>query len=89
MWQNTAEHSQQLAVGNFLKGVPGPQVVIGGRTYGNRSIGEPYLSSQLFWFDNKGELLKRYRDFAGDGVFRFSIGLEDAEDICADLDEVL
>lgn len=40
-------------------------------------------------FHHEGELLKRYRDFAGDGVFRFSIGLEDAEDICADLDEVL
>ncbi|HTN98061.1 MAG TPA: PLP-dependent aspartate aminotransferase family protein [Nordella sp.] len=40
-------------------------------------------------FRHDGELLKRYRDFAGDGVFRFSVGLEDAEDICADLDEVL
>jgi cystathionine beta-lyase/cystathionine gamma-synthase len=40
-------------------------------------------------FRHEGELLKRYRDFAGDGVFRFSIGLEDAEDLCADLDEVL
>ncbi|MGF1490957.1 MAG: trans-sulfuration enzyme family protein [Microcoleaceae cyanobacterium] len=27
-----------------------------------------------------------YRDFAGDGVFRFSVGLEDAEDICKDLE---
>ena len=40
-------------------------------------------------FRHEGELLKRYRDFAGDGVFRFSVGLEDAEDICADLDQVL
>jgi cystathionine beta-lyase/cystathionine gamma-synthase len=40
-------------------------------------------------FRHEGELLKRYRDFAGDGVFRFSVGLEDAEDICADLDAVL
>jgi methionine-gamma-lyase len=31
----------------------------------------------------------RYRDFAGEGVFRFSVGLEDAEDVCADLDRVL
>ena len=60
IWQNTAEHSQQLAVGNFLKNVPGPQVVIGGRTYGNRTIGEPYLSSQLYWFDNQGSLLKKW-----------------------------
>jgi cystathionine beta-lyase/cystathionine gamma-synthase len=40
-------------------------------------------------FRHEGELLKRYRDFAGDGVFRFSVGLEDPEDICADLDRVL
>jgi cystathionine beta-lyase/cystathionine gamma-synthase len=40
-------------------------------------------------FRHEGELLKRYREFAGDGVFRFSVGLEDAEDICADLDRVL
>jgi methionine-gamma-lyase len=40
-------------------------------------------------FRHEGELLKRYRDFAGDGIFRFSVGLEDAEDICADLDQVL
>jgi methionine-gamma-lyase len=31
----------------------------------------------------------RYRDFAGDGVFRFSVGLEDAEDLCADLERAL
>ncbi|QIG50173.1 PLP-dependent transferase [Nordella sp. HKS 07] len=40
-------------------------------------------------FRHQGELLERYRNFAGDGVFRFSVGIEDAEDICADLDEVL
>ena len=60
MWQNTAEHSQQLAVGNFLKNVPGPQVVIGGRTYGNRAADEPGLSSQLYWFDNTGNLVKKW-----------------------------
>jgi methionine-gamma-lyase len=27
----------------------------------------------------------RYRDFAGDGVFRLSVGIEDAADLCADL----
>ncbi len=31
----------------------------------------------------------RYRTFAGDGVFRFSVGIEDADDVCADLDSVL
>jgi len=60
IWQNTAEHRQQIQVGNFLKDVPNPQVVVGGRTYGNRQIGEPYLSSQLYWFDNKGNLLQKW-----------------------------
>lgn len=32
---------------------------------------------------------QRYRAFAGDGVFRFSIGIEDAADLCADLERVL
>jgi methionine-gamma-lyase len=27
----------------------------------------------------------RYRDFANDGVFRFSVGLEDPDDLCGDL----
>lgn len=33
--------------------------------------------------------LARYRDFAGDGIFRLSVGLEDAEDLCRDLDQAL
>jgi methionine-gamma-lyase len=40
-------------------------------------------------FRHEGDLLRRYRDYAGDGVFRLSIGLEDDCDICADLDRVL
>jgi hypothetical protein len=60
IWQNTAEHSQQLAVGNFLKGISGPQVVIGGRTYGMKGTDEPGLSSQLYWFDNGGNLVKKW-----------------------------
>ncbi|PTQ94095.1 hypothetical protein C8P68_107160 [Mucilaginibacter yixingensis] len=60
IWQNVAEHSQQLDVGDFLKGVPGPQTVIGGRTYGNRNAGEPYLGSQLYWFDNQGNLVNMW-----------------------------
>jgi cystathionine beta-lyase/cystathionine gamma-synthase len=31
----------------------------------------------------------RYRQFAGEGVFRFSVGIEDAADIIADLEQVL
>jgi methionine-gamma-lyase len=33
--------------------------------------------------------LSRYRHFAGDGFFRLSIGLEDPEDLCADLGSAL
>ena len=33
--------------------------------------------------------LDRYRRFAGDGIFRVSVGLEDPEDLCADLDQAL
>lgn len=36
-----------------------------------------------------GEQLAKYRDTAGEGLFRFSVGLEDAEDLCADLDAIL
>ncbi len=40
-------------------------------------------------FRHEGEALARYRAFAGEGIFRFSVGIEDADDICADLDRVL
>lgn len=36
-----------------------------------------------------GEALERYRELAGEGLFRLSVGLEDAEDLIADLDRVL
>ena len=60
IWQNVAEHSQQLQVGYFLKDVPGPQTVVGGRTYGIKGTNEPGLSSQLYWFDNKGKLISMW-----------------------------
>ena len=37
----------------------------------------------------KGEELEKYRNSAGDGIFRLSIGLEDAADLCDDLARVL
>lgn len=40
-------------------------------------------------FELAGEALEHYRDVAGDGLLRFSVGLEDLEDIIADLDRVL
>jgi methionine-gamma-lyase len=37
----------------------------------------------------EGEQLEGFREFAGDGVMRLSVGLEDASDLCRDLDAVL
>jgi cystathionine beta-lyase/cystathionine gamma-synthase len=37
----------------------------------------------------EGEELDKYRDLAGDGIFRLSVGLEDADDLIRDLAEVL
>ncbi len=55
--------------------------------------------SLIFWigtedlvkssFKLEGKALADYRAWAGDGVFRLSIGLEDVEDLTADLDQVL
>ena len=40
-------------------------------------------------FRLKGEAVEAYRAYAGDGIFRLSVGLEDPHDICRDLDAVL
>lgn len=40
-------------------------------------------------FRLEGAALEGYRTFAGDGIFRMSVGLEDADDLIADLDRVL
>ncbi len=55
--------------------------------------------SLIFWmatagmmessFRLEGKQLESYRDYAGDGVFRLSVGLEDAVDLIRDLDAVL
>ncbi len=37
----------------------------------------------------EGQALDAYRAFAGDGVFRISVGLEDPEDLCDDLAQIL
>ena len=40
-------------------------------------------------FRLEGRQLGSYREYAGDGVFRLSVGLEDADDLISDLDRVL
>ena len=47
---------------------------------------EPLMESS---FRLKGAQLESYRRYAGDGIFRMSVGLEDPEDLCADLERVL
>ena len=37
----------------------------------------------------EGDQLAAYRDLAGDGMFRFSVGLEDPTDLIQDLERVL
>jgi methionine-gamma-lyase len=55
--------------------------------------------SLIFWMETAGLMdssfrltkaqLDSYRAFAGDGIFRLSVGLEDADDLIADLAQVL
>ncbi len=40
-------------------------------------------------FHHNPEQLRRYRDYAGDGVFRLSVGIESPDDLIADLARVL
>ena len=55
--------------------------------------------SLIFWMDTpslmetsfrlRGDALESYRAYAGDGIFRMSVGLEDPADLCEDLARVL
>jgi methionine-gamma-lyase len=55
--------------------------------------------SLIYWIDTNeimassfhlsAEQLASYRAFAGDGVFRLSVGLEDPDDLCLDLERGL
>jgi methionine-gamma-lyase len=40
-------------------------------------------------FRHDAQALSRYREYAGGGLFRLSAGIEDPDDLCADLDRVL
>lgn len=55
--------------------------------------------SLIYWLDSKeliassfrlsGAQLQSYHQYAGDGIFRISVGLEDPDDLCKDLERVL
>jgi cystathionine gamma-synthase len=47
------------------------------------------VSLQRTTFDLDDEHLRRYRGWAGNAFFRLTIGLEDPEDLVADLDRAL
>ena len=58
-----------------------------------------HIRSLIYWigtddiqkstFRHDAANLQRYRDYAGDGVFRLSVGIEDGSDLIADLANVL
>jgi methionine-gamma-lyase len=50
-------------------------------------IGTPDIQASTFRHD--AEQLRRYREYAGDGVFRLSVGIENPDDLIADLARVL
>lgn len=54
IWQNLAAHTQQITTGYILKDSKTPQIVANARFY------ERGLSAQLYWFDNKGNLLSKW-----------------------------
>jgi hypothetical protein len=60
MWQHPCEHAQQIQTGKFLRDYEDVQVVCNARFYGNRQIGEPYLSAQMRFFDNRGRFITQY-----------------------------
>jgi methionine-gamma-lyase len=45
------------------------------------------LMATTYRLDDAGQ--RRYREFAGDGVFRLSVGLEDPADLIADIERAL
>ena len=53
------------------------------------AMNSEYLAKQPVGSDLDAEIAAAYREIAGDGLFRLSVGLEDAEDLIADLDAVL
>jgi hypothetical protein len=53
-WMRRANHSQQLEWGPFLSGVPGNQVAVNGRVYGDRAAGDPALRAVVHFFPADG-----------------------------------
>jgi hypothetical protein len=70
LWMAPCEHNQQIAVGKFLTGYNLAQVAAGARIYKNHRL-DPYISAQVYWFDNIGNLISKWpaNELNGNPVF--------------------
>ncbi|GAB5471319.1 MAG: aminotransferase class I/II-fold pyridoxal phosphate-dependent enzyme [Rhodospirillales bacterium] len=86
-------------VGDARKGRDTAQAMIDRLEIMHYAVSLGHHRSLIFWMETaglmetsfrlEGKALEGYRAFAGDGIFRLSVGLEDAEDLIADLAQVL
>lgn len=86
-------------VGNAAKGEELAQKMIDRLQLIHYAVSLGHHRSLIFWmgtdalmgtsFKLGGQQLESYQSFAGDGVFRLSVGLEDATDLIADLEQIL
>jgi canavanine-gamma-lyase len=86
-------------VGNASKGREIAQSMIDRLELIHYAVSLGHHRSLIFWMETEslmetsfrleGKALESYRAFAGDGIFRLSVGLEDAEDLINDLDGIL
>lgn len=59
LWAVPNEHNQQIQAGKFLFGYNTPQIAAGIRIYKNNKV-DPYISGQVYWYDYKGNLIKKW-----------------------------
>lgn len=86
-------------VGNAAKGEELAQKMIDRLQLIHYAVSLGHHRSLIFWmgtdalmrtsFKLGGQQLESYQSLAGDGVFRLSVGLEDATDLIADLEQIL
>ncbi|MDU8928825.1 PLP-dependent aspartate aminotransferase family protein [Alisedimentitalea sp. MJ-SS2] len=86
-------------VGNASQGEATAQAMIDKLKVIHYAVSLGHHRSLIFWMETAGLMdssfkltsaqLDSYRAFAGDGIFRLSVGLEDADDLIADLGQVL
>lgn len=86
-------------VGSAAQGVQLAQAMIDRCEIIHYAVSLGHQRTLIYWLDTRSMLegafrgsaqsAAAYRDWAGDGIFRLSVGLEDAEDLIADLARVL